>query len=99
MLVRRLQLVMEEFGVDAQTGFRPDRGTIDGLFTTFVGLNKHKEHGFETWALFIDLMKAFDTVPREALFAPSLWLAEHFVNIVIRLHKHALINECEIWCG
>ena len=58
ILVRRLQIVMEEFGMDSQTGFRPDRGTADGLFTTFVGLHKRKEHGLETWALFIDLVKA-----------------------------------------
>ncbi len=48
VLVRRLQIVMEKFGIDAQTGFRPDRGTIDGIFNTFVGLHKHKEHGLET---------------------------------------------------
>ena len=85
---------MEEFGMDAQTGFRLDRGTIDGLFTTFVGLHKRKEHGLETWALFIDLVKAFDTVPREALCAilRRFGLPDHFVNIVIRLHENALIN-------
>ena len=88
ILVHRLQIVMEEFGMDAQTGFRPDRGTIDGLFTTFVGLHKRKGHGLETWAPFIDLVKAFDTVPREALFAilRCFGLPDHFVNIVIRLH-------------
>ena len=42
MLVRRLQIVMEECGMEAQTGFRDQRGTIDGLFTTFMSL--HKQH-------------------------------------------------------
>ena len=94
MLVRRLQIVMKEFGMDAQTGFRPDRGTIDGLFTTFVGLRKRKEHGLETWALFIDLVKTFDTVPREGFIAifHRFGLPHHFVNIVIRLHENALIS-------
>ncbi len=94
ILVRRLQIVMEEFEMDAQTGFRPDRGTIDGLFTTFVGLHKRKEDGLDTWALFTDLAKAFDTVPREALFeilrrfgSPNL-----FVNTVNCLHENNLIN-------
>jgi hypothetical protein len=43
---------------------------------------------------FIDLVKAFDTVPREALFAiiRRFGLPDHFVNIVIRLHENALIN-------
>jgi hypothetical protein len=48
-------------------GFLWDRGKIEGLFTTFVVLSKRKEHGLETWALFIDLAKFFDTVPRKAL--------------------------------
>ncbi len=39
-------------------------------------------------------MKAFDTVPRVALFAilRRFGLPDHFVNIVIRLHEGALIN-------
>ena len=55
--------------MESQVGFRWDQGTIDGLFTTYLGLSKRKEDGHETWALFIDLVKAFDSVPREALFA------------------------------
>ena len=100
VLVRRLQIIMEEFGMDSKSGFRPDRGTIDGLFTTFVGLHKRKEHGLETWALFIDLVKAFDTVPRESLFAilRRFGLPDHSVSIVIRLHENALIN-VKIWRG
>ncbi len=52
------------------------------------------ENGLKTWALFIDLVKAFDTVPREALFAilRRFGLPDHFVNILIRLHENALIN-------
>ena len=59
-----------------------------------MGLQKRKEHNLETWALFIDLVKAFDTVPREALFAilRRFGLPDHFVNIVIRLHENAKIK-------
>jgi hypothetical protein len=69
VLVARMGVVMEKFGFGAQVGIRWDGDTIDGLFTTFVGLTKRKKHGLETWVLFIDLAKAFGTVPREALFA------------------------------
>ena len=94
VLVARMGVVMEKFGFDAQAGFRWDRGTIDGLFTTFVGLSKRKEHGLETWALFIDLVKAFDTVPREALFAVlrRFGLPDHFVKVVMRLHFGAKVK-------
>ncbi len=36
VLVRWLQIAMEHNGIDAQTGFRLDRGTIDRLVTTYV---------------------------------------------------------------
>ena len=80
--------------MDPNSGFTPGRGTIDSTFATFLGLRKRKEHGLETWALFIDLVKAFDTVPRAALFAilRRFGLPDHFVNIVIRLHDRAMIN-------
>jgi hypothetical protein len=59
-----------------------------------MGLQKRKEHNLETWALFIGLVKAFDSVPREALFAVlrRFGLPDHFVNIVIRLHENARIE-------
>ncbi len=40
------------------------------------------------------MVKAFDTVPREALFAmiSRFGLPDHFVSIVICLHENALIN-------
>jgi hypothetical protein len=38
MCVRMLQTVMEEEGLDEQSGFRANRGTIDSHFTTSIGL-------------------------------------------------------------
>jgi len=60
---------MKRVGMESQVGFRWDQGTHDGLFTTYLGLSKRNENGLETWALFIDLLKAFDSVPRGALLA------------------------------
>jgi hypothetical protein len=53
-----------------------------------VGLSKPKEHGLKTWALFIDLAKAFETALREALFAVlrRFGLPDHFTKVVMRLH-------------
>jgi len=69
VLVARMGELMKRIGMESQVGFRWDRGTIDGLITTYLGLSKRKEHGLKKWALFIDLVKAFDSVPRDALFA------------------------------
>ena len=94
LLVRRMQIVMEEEGMEEQAGFRQLRGTIDGMFAASMGLQKRKEHNLETWALFIDLVKAFDSVSHEALFAVlrRFGLPDHFVNVVIRLHEKAKIE-------
>jgi hypothetical protein len=56
MHMRRLQTVMEEEGMDEQTGFRANRGTIDCLFTISIGLQKRKENNMETLVLYVDLV-------------------------------------------
>jgi exonuclease III len=94
IMVGRMQLVQKEFGLEMQNGFKNGCGTIDGLFNTSIGLQKRKEHGLDTWVLFIDLMKAFDTVPRELLFQilRKFGMPDHFVNLVIRLHTNCKIK-------
>ena len=48
MMVRRLQIVMEETGMEEQAGFRPFHGCIDGQFATTIGLQKRKEHNLRS---------------------------------------------------
>jgi exonuclease III len=93
ILVARMQQVMELHGLEEQTGFRPQRGTIDGLFAASVGLQKRKEHGKESWVLFLDLIKAFDSVPHDAVFEVlrRFGMPDHFINLVIRLHAQAKV--------
>jgi exonuclease III len=94
IMVGRMQLVQKEFGLEMQNGFKNGCGTVDGLFNTSLGLQKRKEHGLDTWVLFIDLMKAFDTVPRELLFQilRKFGMPDHFVSLVIRLHTKCKIK-------
>jgi hypothetical protein len=81
---------------DARVGFRWDRGTIDDLFSTFVGLSKRQEHGLETWALFIDLVNVFDSISSETLVAISrrLGLPDHFVKLLSRLDSSLGWSRC-----
>ena len=67
ILTLRLNKILETEGIEAQNGFSPGRGTTDGSFCVRTMLKKRREHGQETWAYFLDLVKAFDTVPRKAL--------------------------------
>ena len=94
VIVNRLGILFEEVGPQEQNGFRHKRGTIDGLFEVIMALNKRQEHDQETWVLFIDLVKAFDTVNHEALFTVlrRYGAPDHFVNLVIRLHDRASMS-------
>ena len=70
ILLTRLKPVKESATLDHefQNGFRCLRGTIDSVFTVKQLIKKRSEHGLPTWLLLIDLVKAFDRVPRELLW-------------------------------
>ena len=70
ILLARLKPVKESAALDHefQNGFRCLRGTIDSVFTVKQLIKKRSEHGLPTWLLLIDLVKAFDRVPRELLW-------------------------------
>jgi hypothetical protein len=72
ILLERLAPIKERLDHEAQCGFRGGRGGNDGIFTVKQLINKRREHGLETWVLFLDLVKAFDRVPRELLWAVML---------------------------
>jgi hypothetical protein len=72
ILVERLKPIKESLDHEAQCGFRGGRGGSDGIFTVKQAINKRREHGLETWVLFLDLVKAFDRVPRELLWRVML---------------------------
>ena len=59
---------MQVIGLEAQCGFMPGKSTVDAIFTMRVSLQKRFRFQKDTWVLFVDFVKAFDTVPREMLF-------------------------------
>ena len=68
LLHERLQPIEEGLDHEPQWGFRPGRSCADATFTVKLAMKKRREHGLETWILFLDLVKAFDRVPRELLW-------------------------------
>ena len=68
LVLSRLTPIKESIDHESQCGFRPDRGCMDGIFTVKALVSKRREHGMETWLLFLDLVKAFDKVPRDLLW-------------------------------
>ena len=52
---------------DYQNGFRRNRGTTDAIFSLKQALRARFKAGEHTSVLFVDLVKAFDSVERSAL--------------------------------
>ena len=68
IIQQRLQTVAEKVLPDSQCGFRAGRGCIDMIFCAGQLVEKAIEHRTRLYLLFVDLRKAYDSVPREALW-------------------------------
>jgi hypothetical protein len=66
----RLQKLAENELPESQCGFRKGRSRADMIFTVHQRVEKSWEHQPKSFLTFIDLKKAHDSVPREAM-----WLA------------------------
>ena len=93
ILLARLNIIKEDakhLDHEAQCGFRNGRGCTDGTFTVKSLVTKRREHNQETWILFLDLVKAFDTVPRELLWRVlnKLGVPDKLVSILKAMHKN-----------
>ena len=68
ILQERLQKLAEKVLPESQCGFRKGRGCVDMIFAARQLLEKCREHDDALFVLFIDLKKAYDSVPRDALW-------------------------------
>jgi hypothetical protein len=66
ILNKRLLKFFTTHGVETQYG---TKGCQHGLFVLRSALETRRQHDLPTWALFVDLVKAFDTVNHDLLFA------------------------------
>ena len=84
----RLQPVLESpthVDHESQCGFRTKRGTCDASSSIKTLVKKRREHGLDTWILFIDLVKAFDgpCARRSILFQLLVKMRHHDVVVAI----------------
>jgi len=64
----QLQAVVEDSVADSQCGFRAGRGCVDLVFCVCQLVENTTEHRSKIFLLCIDLSKAYDSVPRQALW-------------------------------
>ena len=85
-----LQELAEELLPELQYGFRKGQGCDDMIFTIRQISEKAVEHWTKQSFIFVDLRKAYDSVPHEALWKVfgKLGAPEVLINIVKSFHKN-----------
>ena len=76
ILQTKLQDLAEEVLPETQCGFRKGRSCSDMIFTVCQIIEKSWEHRTKSFLSFIDLKKAYDSVPRDAM-----WLALRVLRV------------------
>ena len=94
ILHARLLPIAENLDRESQCGYRQGRSCSDAIFSVKVVVQKRKEHDMETWVLFLDLVKAFDRVPRELLWQvlDKSGVPPKLLRILKSLHQEVTIN-------
>ena len=89
LLCRLRERVEPELG-EEQLGFRKGRGTTDGVFSLRQLFEKRLEKQGPTALAFVDLEKAFDTVPRRMAMATLRWMGapESEVKMVEAMYEN-----------
>ena len=85
---------MAQIGLECQCGFSPLKGCCDALFCLKSALQKQREHQLDSWVLFVDLVKAFDTVNRQALMLilKKFGIPDWLVSLISRLHTDVKVK-------
>ena len=84
----RLQSIAERELPESQCGFRQGRGCTDMIFVVRQLVEKALEHQTKQYLIFVDLHKAYDSVPREAMWAAlrKLGASDMLVDIIRSFH-------------
>ena len=88
--MRLRESVEHELG-EEQLGFRKGRGTTEGMFSLRQLVKKRLERQGHMTLAFVDLEKAYDTVPRKMEMATLRWMGapESEVRMVEAMYENA----------
>jgi hypothetical protein len=82
-----------DIGIETQCGCVPGKGCADALFSMKSALQIRKQHGQDTWAIFVDLVKAFDTVDHALIFEilKKYGIPENMVRVIEKMYKDSTV--------
>ena len=83
IIADRIQKGYNDQMMEAQCGFRGGRSTTDQMFTLRQVVERRREYGLRSFAAFVDLKKAYDSVPRKLLF--KVLRAEGIPEVMVRI--------------
>ncbi|CAM5131841.1 unnamed protein product [Natator depressus] len=94
LLNRLIADISEENLPEVHCSFRPDHSTVDMIFVVRQVQEKCSEQNMDLNAVSIDLMKAFDTVNREGLWAilHKMGCPRRFIQIIHLFHDHMTVQ-------
>ena len=90
ILLQRLKGIAEKVYPQSQSGYRPGRSTIDGIFTLRQLMEKSRQQQKNLYIVFVDFTKAFDTVNRDLLFQilSKLGCPPKFVRVLKNMYSN-----------
>jgi hypothetical protein len=86
----RLHQLIKKCGMEEQFAYQENTGTNDATYCLRSALQLRKEHQQDTYLLFIDLIKAFDTANHDLLFAilEKYGTPRALIDVIRRLHDN-----------
>ena len=89
LINERLHKVLKKHGLETQSGSTPERGCADATFTLKSALHLRKAHNLPSWAAFIDLVKAYDTINHSLLWEIlyKFGIPKNLIGVIKRMYK------------
>ena len=81
---------------ESQCGFRKGHGCLDMMFVAGQLLEKAIEHTSQLYVLFVDLRKAYDSIPHHALWLilETVGVPQHMLGLIHSLHNGMEARVC-----
>ena len=94
IVAKRLDGYQQEHGLAEQAGFISKRGCPDATTSLKIALQNLRARGQEAHVLFVDLVKAFDSVNREMLWKilAKYGLPEKLISVIKKLYTDITID-------